>query len=108
VCRARVTSNVLDKVAELTTQAVERPDPSPSQVTLSPERLVTDLETVQELIESHPHDGEKQLAALYQRYRAAPAPQEGEKATMWYRMRPLVLHLWNNWPRLTLCQRLQP
>jgi hypothetical protein len=26
---------------------------------------------------------------------------------MWYRMRLLVLHLWNNWSRLTLYQRWQ-
>jgi transposase-like protein len=84
VCRAHVTRNVLDKVAELTTQALEGPDPAPAQVPLNPQRLVTDLETVQELIEGHPHDGERQLAALYQRYCAAPAPREGEKATMWY------------------------
>jgi transposase-like protein len=107
VCRAHVTRNVLDKVAELTTQALEGPDPAPAQVPLNPQRLVTDLETVQELIEGHPHDGERQLAALYQRYCAAPAPREGEKATMWYRMRLLVLHLWNNWSRLTLYQRWQ-
>ena len=107
VCRAHVTGNVLDKVAELTTQALEGPDPTPPQVTLNPEQLVADLETVQGLIEGHPHDGEKQLAALYQRYCAAPAPREGEKATMWYRTRLLVLHLWNNWSRLTLYQRWQ-
>jgi hypothetical protein len=107
VCRAHVTGNVLDKVAELTTQALEGPDPAPPQVTISPEQLVADLETVQGLIEGHPHDGEKQLAALYQCYCLAPAPREGEKATMWYRMRLLVLHLWNNWSRLTLYQRWQ-
>jgi transposase-like protein len=107
VCRAHVTGNVLDKVAELTTQALETPDPTPPPLTLSPDELVTDLETVQALIEGHPHDGEKQLAALYQRYCAAPAPREGEKATMWYRTRLLVLHLWNNWSRLTLYQRWQ-
>ena len=107
VCRAHVTGNVLDKVAELTTQALESPSPAPPQVTLSPEQLVVDLETVQALIEGHPHDGEKQLAALYQRYCVAPAPREGEKATMWYRTRLLVLHLWNNWSRLTLYQRWQ-
>jgi len=107
VCRAHVTGNVLDKVAELTTEALEGPDPAPPQVTISPEQLVADLETVQALIEGHPHDGEKQLAALYQRYCAAPAPRQGEKATMWYRTRLLVLHLWNNWSRLTLYQRWQ-
>lgn len=107
VCRAHVTGNVLDKVAELTTQALDGPDPAPPQVTISPEQLVADLETVQALIEGHPHDGEKQLAVLYQCYCLAPAPRQGEKATMWYRMRLLVLHLWNNWSRLTLYQRWQ-
>lgn len=107
VCRAHVTGNVLDKVAELTSQALDGPDPVPPQVTISPEQLVADLETVQTLIEGHPHDGEKQLAVLYQCYCLAPAPRQGEKATMWYRMRLLVLHLWNNWSRLTLYQRWQ-
>lgn len=107
ICRGHVTGNVLDKVAELTIQALESPDPTPPQVPSGPEQLVADLETVQGLIEGHPHDGEKQLAALYQRYCAAPAPREGEKATMWYRTRLLVLHLWNNWSRLTLYQRWQ-
>jgi hypothetical protein len=107
VCRAHVTGNVLDKVAELTTQALDGPDPAPPQVTISPEQLVADLETVQALIEGHPHDGEKQLAVLYQCYCLAPAPRQGEKATMWYRMRLLVLHLWNNWSRLTFYQRWQ-
>jgi len=107
ICRGHVTGNVLDKVAELTIQALESPDPTPPQVPSRPEQLVADLQTVQGLIEGHPHDGEKQLAALYQRYCAAPAPREGEKATMWYRTRLLVLHLWNNWSRLTLYQRWQ-
>jgi hypothetical protein len=107
ICRGHATGNVLDKVAELTIQALESPDPTPPPVPSRPERLVADLETVQGLIEGHPHDGEKQLAAFYQRYCAAPAPREGEKATMWYRTRLLVLHLWNNWSRLTLYQRWQ-
>ena len=107
ICRGHATGNVLDKVAELTIQALESPDPTPLPVPSRPERLVADLETVQGLIEGHPHDGEKQLAALYRRYCAAPAPRKGEKATMWYRTRLLVLHLWNNWSRLVLYQRRQ-
>lgn len=107
VCRAHVTGNVLDKVAELTTQALESPDPAPLAMSITPQQLVADLEKVQGLIEGHPHDGEKQLEALYQLYCTAPAPREGEKATMWYRMRLLALDLWNNWPRLTLYQRWQ-
>ena len=102
ICRAHVTGNVLDRVAELTIQALENPDPMPSRMTVSPEQLVVDLQTIQCIIEGHPHDGEQQLAGLYERYCFAPAPQEGEKATMWYRTRLLALHLWDNWARLTL------
>jgi hypothetical protein len=65
ICRGHVTGNVLDKVAELTIQALENPDPRPPQVPSSPEQMVADLETVQGLIEGHPHDGEKQLAAFF-------------------------------------------
>jgi hypothetical protein len=105
ICRAHVTGNVLDSVAELTTQALENPDPIPSQTTVCPEQLVVDLQTIQCIIEGHPHDGEQQLATLYKRYCAAPAPREGETATMWYRTRLLALHLWDHWARLTLYLR---
>jgi len=114
ICRGHVTGNVMDSVAELTTQALENPDPMPSQLadgpehlTIGPEQLASDLQTIQRIMEGHPHDGEQQLAALYERYCFAPAPQEGEKATMWYRARLLALHLWDNWARLTLYLRWQ-
>lgn len=105
ICRVHVTGNVLDRVAELTTQALENPDPIPSPMTGSTEQLVADLQTVQRIIEGHPHDGAQQLAGLYERYCFAPAPREGETATMWYRTRLLALHLWDNWARLTLYLR---
>ena len=107
VCRAHVTRNVLDLVAGLSTQALGAPDPLPQGVGSSPEQLLSDLEEVQWIIEGHPHDGQERLEGLYQRYCAAPAPREGEKATLWYRMRLLTLHLWDNWSRLTLYQRWQ-
>jgi len=105
VCRAHVTENVLRLVGELGSQALEAPDPVPQGVTRSLEGFLADLERVQWLVEAHPHDGEKQLEALHQHYCQAPAPQEGEKATLWYRMRLLTLDLWDDWSRLTLYQR---
>jgi len=107
VCRAHVTQNVLCLVGELGTQALEAPDPVPWGVTRSLEQFVDDLETVQWLVETHPHDGKEQLEALHQLYCQAPAPREGEEATMWYRMRLLTLDLWDDWSRLTLYQRWQ-
>jgi hypothetical protein len=50
ICRPHVTRNVLDKVAELATQALENPDPVPPQMTLSPEQLAVHLESVQCII----------------------------------------------------------
>lgn len=107
VCRAHVTKNVLRLVGELGTQALEEPDPRPPGVTRGLEQFVADLETVQWLVEAHPHDGQEQLEALHQHYCQAPAPREGEKATMWYRMRLLTLDLWDDWSRLTLYQGWQ-
>jgi len=74
-------------------------------VNKSMEQFLTDLETAQWLVETHPHDGEAQLEALHLAYCQAPAPREGEKATIWYRMRLLTLDLWEDWSLLTLYQR---
>jgi hypothetical protein len=104
VCRVHVTKNVLRLVGELCTQALEA-DPVPRGVNKSMEQFLTDLETVQWLVETHPHDGEAQLEALHLAYCQAPAPREGERATIWYRMRLLTLDLWEDWSLLTLYQR---
>jgi hypothetical protein len=105
VCRAHVTRNTLSLVGQLATQGLEAPDPVPQGVDKSVEQFVADLETVQWLVETHPCDGQAQLDALHTDYCQAPAPREGQKATMWYRMRLLTLDLWDDWPRLTLYQR---
>ena len=105
VCRAHVTQNILRLVGELGTQALEAPDPVPGEVDKEVEAFLADLEQVQWLIENHPADGQKRLRELHRAYCHAPPPKEGEKATMWYRMRLLTLDLWNHWSRLTLYQR---
>jgi len=105
VCRAHVTKNTLRLVGELGSQALEAPDPVHRGVIRSLEQFVADLETVQWLVETHPYDGKEQLERLHQLYCQAPAPREGEEATMWYRMRLLTLDLWDDWPLLTLYQR---
>ena len=107
VCRAHVTRNTLRLIGELGSQALEAPDPLPSGVNKDVEQFLADLEKIGWLIEAHPHDGQKQLEELHLAYCQAPAPKEGEKATMWYRMRLLTLDLWDDWSRLTLYQRWQ-
>ena len=80
-CRAHVTRNTLRLVGELGIQALEAPDPLPPGVNRSLEGFLADLEKVQWLIETHPHDGQEQLEVLHLAYCQAPAPREGEKAS---------------------------
>ena len=49
----------------------------------------------------HPGHGARLLEEMHLRYAHAPAPKKGERATIWYRMRLHLLHLWNNWHHLT-------
>jgi transposase-like protein len=107
ICRGHVTSNVLDHIGQWATQTLEAPAPLPEGMDIPLEQFWKDLEQLQWLVQAHPHDGADQLEQLHLRYCQAPPPRKGEKATRWYGMRLLTLHLWDNWDRLTLYQRWQ-
>jgi transposase-like protein len=105
VCRAHVNRNVHDLIADLGTQALEHPDPVPVGLThLKVEQFLDDLDTVEWIIKSVPHDGQAQLEQLWERYRLAPPPTYGHRASMWYRLRRLTLDWAENWARLSLFQ----
>jgi len=107
LCRRHVTLNVLEFVAKSATQILQKPPAVPAELDVSPEHLLADLETLEWLIIGHPGQGAKLLEEMYARYAQAPAPSKGQRATIWYRMRNRVLHLWNNWHRLTCYRTLQ-
>lgn len=102
ICRAHVNRNVHDLVGALGLRALEHPDPVPwelkGQVTV--DQFIQDLTTLEWVIKSVPANGQAQLEELAARYQAAPAPAQGGKATMWYRMRLLTLDWSENWQRL--------
>jgi hypothetical protein len=68
---------------------------------VSPDQLLADLELLEWIMLGHPGHGARLLEKMYLRYAHAPAPKKGERATIWYRVRNHILHLWNNWDRLT-------
>jgi len=106
LCRVHITENVLNAIAELAEQAWAMPPPPiPEGLDVNAEQLLEDLEALEWIILGHPGSGEKMLEELHLRYAHAPAPREGETATIWYRTRLLTLHLWNHWKRITLYQR---
>lgn len=105
ICRAHVNRNVAKLVGQLGERALQRPDPLPQGVASSVETFIDDLQYFQLIVALRPDDGQGQLWQLFLRYRDAPAPAEGEKATMWYRFRLALQRWWEHWSSLTLDKR---
>jgi hypothetical protein len=101
ICRSHVKRNV-DALAEEFREQLKAKEPIPAGVDSSPERLVKDLEQLQELVRARPQDAEVRLEQWYGRYQQAPQPKAGERHTVWFRMRMLITRLWERWHRLTL------
>ncbi|MFO7663807.1 MAG: hypothetical protein R6X18_14610 [Chloroflexota bacterium] len=91
-------------MAELGEQALQRPDPVPEGMNVTVDDFLADLEYAQMLIAFRPLTGRDQLRQLHRQYKAAPSPADGQRATMWYRLRLASLRWWNHWQRLTLDQ----
>jgi transposase-like protein len=103
ICRAHVNRNVHDLVGQLATKGLEHPDPVPWELpALSVDQFLEDLQDLEWIIKSVPHDGQQQLDELAARYQMAPPPPQDHRASMWYRMRRLTLDWSENWRRLAL------
>jgi transposase-like protein len=100
VCRRHVTVNILDFIAKTAERILNKPPAVPEGLDLSPEQLLTDLETLEWIMLGHPGQGEQLLREMFLRYADAAPPSKGRRATIWYRMRNHVLHLWDHWDRL--------
>jgi len=104
ICRNHAKRNVDAKAASID-RHLEHAEPLPTGSDLTPEQVREDLDQMQELIRERPPDGEEQLAAMYDRYKEIPAPEQGRRHSVWYRMRMMVTRLWLRWRCLTLDQR---
>ncbi len=101
VCKSHVQRNTEQLVGELRSLAKEDRDGSLKAIGVTPEQAVADLERLQELVqERQPEQGEE-LERMLERYVRASPPREGEKASVAYRIRLLLLDRWNLWGRLT-------
>ena len=104
ICRRHVTTNVLDFIAEAAAEMWDDPPEVPDALEITADDVLEDLEQLEWTIIGHPEHGADLLKELYFHYSAAPRPGKGERASIWYRMRNHILHLWDNWRRLT-CYR---
>jgi len=99
-----VTLNVLDFIAKTAESVLNKAPSVPKELEVNVDQLLEDLQTLEWLILGHPESGSDLLEKLYDRYASAPMPQKGQRASIWYRMRNHVLHLWDHWRRYT-CYR---
>ncbi len=101
ICRAHVNRNVHDLVAALGTKALEHPDKVPGELpSMTLDQFLEDVQDLEWIIKSVPHDGQAQLDQLAARYQMAPPPPQDHRASMWHRMRLLTLDWSENWSRL--------
>lgn len=105
ICRAHVNRNVAKLVGQVGEQALRRPDRPPEKLQVTVDDFLDDLQLFQLIVALRPADGQGQLWRLFERYRYAPAPAPGARATMWYRFRLALQRWWSNWSSLTLDQR---
>ena len=94
ICRNHVKRNVDDRAGSMRHQ-VKRDTIDPEGVLSDPDKLEDYLQQLQALIRERPPDASKQLRYLYERYQAATKPtRKGQKYSVWYRMRTLIVPLW--------------
>jgi len=101
VCKKHVARNTEELVAELAAAIVGDPDGSLGECGVSEEQAATDLARLRELSHTRPVGAEEELHARHLHYKSARPPQEGEKASVAYRLRLLFLDRAKLWPRLT-------
>jgi hypothetical protein len=101
ICRRHVVLNVLDFVAKTAQRLWSKPPPVPAELDVSVDQFLADLETLEWIMLGLPQQAPQWLAQMHQRYAHAPAPKKGQRASLWYRMRNRVLHLWDHWQRFT-------
>jgi transposase-like protein len=107
VCRQHATPNLLSFIAKTVDKVLKSPPPVPQGLEISVDQFLEDLMLLEWIMLGHPGHGDKLLEQLYMRYAAAPAPKKGRRASIWYRMRNRILHLWENWGRLTCYRTLK-
>jgi transposase-like protein len=101
VCKGHVKRNTESLTESLQPDAEADVDGSLKAIGVTPEQAQADLARLEELVRTRRPEDVDELAEMHLRYKDAPAPGKGKKASVAYRLRLLYLDRWNLWPRLT-------
>ncbi len=101
VCKKHVARNTEDLVRDVGAALVGDPDGSLAGCGVSEAQATADLARLEELVRTRPAGAGQELYERHLQYKGARPPGAGEKATVAYRLRLLLLDRANLWPRLT-------
>ena len=101
VCKGHVQRNTEALVESLQPEATTDAERSLAVIGVTPEQAVADLRRLDELVRTRRPEDVDKLAEMHLRYIGAAPPGAGEKASVAYRLRLLLLDRWNLWPCLT-------
>ncbi len=101
VCKSHVKRNTEVLIDTLASLVESDDDGSLAAIGVTPEQALQDLKRLGQLILSRQPHEEEELGEMHQRYIQAAPPRAGEKATVAYRLRLLLLDRWSLWRRLT-------
>jgi len=103
VCQAHVGRNTEAWVTGIAPGLAADADGSLARLGVTPDQALADGQTPRRLIGERQPTAEANatLEAIHRRYLEAPAPRQGETASLAYRVRLFSLDRWQRWGRLT-------
>lgn len=107
VCKSHVVRNSDALIDQLQANLANGCNESLTQIGVSVEQALLDLQRLKELIHLRQPEARAELETLQWRYQDAKPPHKGTPASVAYRLRNLLLDRWNLWPRLTFYRSWQ-
>lgn len=107
VCKSHVVRNSDALIDQLQANLANGCNESLTQIGVSVEQALLDLQRLKELIHLRQPEARAELETLQRRYQDAKPPRKGTPASVAYRLRNLLLDRWNLWPRLTFYRTWQ-
>jgi len=107
LCQRHVVPNTLQLLAQIAEQLERKREreEKPPGVQTRTEQAIEHILELEEIILGRCPGSQGQLEALARMYEREEAPQKGQRATPFYRLKLLTMDLAADWPRLTLTER---
>jgi len=101
ICKSHVKRNTEALIADLRAALERGSDTALAALGVTSEQARTDLDRLEQLMQTRLPEGQAELETLQVHYHGATPPQKGHIASLAYRLHLLFVDRWNLWPCLT-------